>query len=250
MYRHLPTLSLAIIAFEEVDRIARAIRSVPMATEVVVIDSGSTDGTVEAARDAGARVIQADWPGYVAQKNRALLECSGDLVLSLDADEWLSEAAQQGVEHVLAGGDPDAAGWSFPRRSRWGGRWIRHGRWYPDRRIRMLRRPQGRWIGLEPVDHLEVEGPVARIDGDILHEPYRDLGEHLATIDRYARLHAASLRAAGVRGRRRDPWIHGGWHLFRALCLERGVLDGSRGVALASLGAYHSALKWHRVRHP
>jgi glycosyltransferase involved in cell wall biosynthesis len=245
MPRDRQTLSLVLITRDEADRIARCIRSIPRADEIVVLDSGSTDQTVAIARSHGARVIETDWPGFVAQKNRALREARGDWVLSLDADEWLEDAAHDALCAALA---QDRDGWTFARCSRWQGRRIRHGRWYPDRRLRLVRRARARWVGDEPVDRLVVDGPTGDLPVDIEHDPYRSFREHLRTIDRYT---AAAARTAHTRrhaARRRDPVVHGTWHLVDSLVLRQGWRDGWRGVALAGLGAVHSGLKWHRMR--
>jgi glycosyltransferase involved in cell wall biosynthesis len=239
-------LSLAIIAKDEADRIADCIRSVPAADEVLVLDSGSSDRTAAVAADLGARVIATDWPGHVAQKNRALAAARGDWILSLDADERLSpEAAAQVTAALAAPGD--AVGFSFPRCSHWLGRPIRHGRWYPDRKLRLVRAGRGRWGGDDPHDRLEVDGPVRRLSGDILHFPYRDLAEHLATIERYGAISAASLARRGVAAHWYDLALRPPAHFLDAWLLRRGFLDGVPGFFLAGLGAGHVLAKWGRL---
>jgi glycosyltransferase involved in cell wall biosynthesis len=240
-------LSLVVISQDERDRIEACLASVPFADEVLVIDSGSSDGTPELARSLGARVVETDWPGHVAQKNRGLDWATHDWVLSLDADERLSEQAQRSVRAALA--DPGgAAGFSLPRCSTWQGRPMRHGRWYPDRKVRLVRRSLARWAGVDPHDTLHVDGEVVRLAGDIEHDPYRSLDEHLRTIDRYTAIHARSLHDAGVRARRIDVWLRPPLHFVDAMVVRAGLLDGWRGVAVASLGARHTFLKWSRLR--
>lgn len=239
-------LSLVVITKDEADRIEACLASVPMATERVVVDSGSTDGTPEIARRCGARVVETDWPGHVAQKNRALALATQPWVLSLDADERLSEEAVVAVQQAMAR-PGDAVGFSFPRLSTWLGTPIRHGRWYPDRKLRLVARGRGRWVGLDPHDRLEVDGPVRRLQGDILHTPYRDLSEHLRTIDAYTAIHAERLAASGVRARWHDVAVRPPLHFVDAYLLRRGFLDGVPGLAVASLGATHTLLKWTRL---
>lgn len=239
-------LSLVVVAKDEADSIAACLSSVPFADEIVVLDSGSSDDTPGIAERAGARVIRTDWPGHVAQKNRALDLACGDWVISLDADEALSPEAASDLEAALR--DPgDAVGFSFPRCSSWLGRPIRHGRWYPDRKVRVVRAGSGRWVGDDPHDRLEVDGPVRRLAGDIVHHPYRDLREHIETIDRYTRVHAASLRARGVRARALDVALRPPLHFVDSYLWRLGFLDGAPGLAVASLGAVHVALKWGRL---
>jgi glycosyltransferase involved in cell wall biosynthesis len=239
-------LSLVVIARDEADRIGACLDSVPFAAEKLVLDSGSRDGTPEVAERAGARVVRTDWPGHVAQKNRALDLATQPWALSLDADERLSPAAAAELEAALR--DPgDAVGFSFPRLSSWLGTPLRHGRWYPDRKLRAVKRGAARWGGDDPHDLLEASGPVRELRGDILHFPYRDLSEHLATIDRYSRTHAASLASRGVRGRWWDVVGRPPLHFVDAYLLRAGFLDGVPGFAVAGLGATHTMLKWYRL---
>ncbi len=239
-------LSLVVITRNEADRIGACLDSAPLATERLVLDCGSTDDTVAIARARGARVIETDWPGHVRQKNRGLAAARCPWILSLDADERLSTEAAASLAAALAA-PGDAAGFSFARCSTWQGRPIRHGRWYPDRKVRVVRAGAGAWVGDDPHDRLAVSGRVVRLAGDVLHDPYRSLREHLDTIDRYTRLHAASLHARGVRARWWDVAARPPLHFVDALLLRRGFLDGGRGLALAGLGASHTLLKWGRL---
>lgn len=240
-------LSVAIIARDEADRIADAIRSVAFADEVVVVDSGSTDGTPAICRALGARVIEAGWPGHVAQKNRALGEVSHDHVLSIDADERVPAALAARITALQRTGWGERTGWSMPRLGWWLGQPLRHGTWYPDRRVRLVDRRVARWTGLDPHDHLQVDGPVGPLAEPLHHHPYRSLAEHLATIDRYTARHAETAVAAGVRARPWDLALRPPAHLLKALVLKGGVLDGPRGLAVAWLGAAHVQLKWLRI---
>ena len=239
-------LSLVVIAKNEADRIARCLQSVPFADEVLVLDSGSTDGTPEVAERCGARVLHTDWPGHVAQKNRGLAECAGDWVLSLDADEWLSSEAQQQLQSALK--EPGTAqGFRFPRLNHWLGRPLRHGTWYPDRKLRCVRTQDARWVGDDPHDQLVVNGDVVDLSGDLEHDTYRSFAEHVSTVDRYTTIHAASLYARGVRARRRDVLARPPLHFVKAMLLKRAFMDGPAGLVVAGMGTAHVALKWGRL---
>lgn len=241
-------LTLCVIARDEEDRIARCLGSAPTDAErLVVVDEATTDRTAEVARREGARVVLAPWPGHVAQKNRALSLATTPWALSLDADEWLEAPAREAIARALAR-PGDAAGFSFPRCSRWLGRPMRHGRWYPDRKLRLVRPERARWVGDDPHDRLEVDGPVVALSAELHHEPYRTIWEHLSTIDRYTAIHARALRGRGVRARPWDPWVRPALHFVDALLLKSAWRDGPEGVAVAALGAAHTHLKWARLR--
>jgi glycosyltransferase involved in cell wall biosynthesis len=232
-------LSAVIIARDEGDRIEAAIRSVAFADEVLVLDSGSRDDTVARARALGARVVETDWPGHVAQKNRAFAEAKGDWLLSIDADERVTDPLRESLLAFLAA--PAGDGASVARRNHWLGHPLRHGRWYPDRRVRLARRGKGRWTGNDPHDTLSVDGVVTPLTGDLEHHPYRNLGEHLSTIDRYSALDARD-------GTWFDILVRPPWHFVSAWLLRGGVRDGLPGLAVAVLGALYTFLKWSRRR--
>lgn len=230
-------LSVVIITRDEADRIEAAVRSAAFADECVVLDSGSRDDTVARARALGARVIETDWPGHVAQKNRALAEARGDWILALDADERVTPALGAEIRAALAA--PTADAYSVPRRNWWLGHRLAHGHWYPDRRVRLARRDRARWGGEDPHDLLLVEGRVAALRSDLDHHPYRSLAEHLATIDRYTAQQAR-------RGSPVDLVVRPAWHFFAGYVLRGGFLDGVPGLVVAALGAVHTLLKWSR----
>ncbi len=232
-------LSAVIIARDEADRIGAAIRSVSFADEVIVLDSGSADDTVAIARAAGARVVETDWPGFVAQKNRAWTEAKGDWVLSIDADERVGDALRDEICEVLR--HPMASGYSMPRRNVWLGHALAHGHWYPDRKVRLSRRDAAEWGGVDPHDVLVVRGTIGFLRSDLEHIPYRTLAEHFDTLDRYATIGAR-------RGTILDIAARPLWHFFTGYVLRLGVLDGVPGLLVASMGALGVLLKWTRGR--
>ncbi|MEQ1503374.1 MAG: glycosyltransferase family 2 protein [Myxococcota bacterium] len=240
-------LSVVVVARNEADRIGRCLRSIGGDIErIVVLDASTTDDTARVAAREGARVVERPWPGHVAQKNHALGLATRPWILSLDADEWLTDAAATEVWAALDRTDVD--GFSFPRCSDWLGRPIRSGRWYPDRKLRLVRAGRGRWIGDDPHDRLIVDGPVARLRGEIRHQPYRTVWEHLSTIDRYTRISARTLHARGVRARRRDVWVRPALQFVDSMTRKMAWRDGLDGLAVAALGAGYVHLKWSRLR--
>jgi glycosyltransferase involved in cell wall biosynthesis len=232
-------LTAAIIARDEADRIGDAIRSVAFADEVLVLDSGSTDGTPDRARDLGARVELTDWPGHVAQKNRALAMASHPWVLSIDADERVTAPLAREIAALL----PAAAapGYRLRRVEHWLGHRVQGGAFAPRHHLRLVRRDRAVWTGRDPHDVLAVDGATEDLAGDLDHFPYRDFSEHLRTIDRYTRIDAR--HGSVVDALARPPW-----HFFRTLFLQRGYRDGAAGVALSALGALYVLCKHARYR--
>lgn len=229
-------LSACIVAFNEADRIAACLASLTFCDEVVVVDSHSTDATRAIAAANGARVIERDWPGYRAQKQFALEACAHDWVLCLDADEVVSDTLRGEIETLRAGGFAgNAAGYSMPRCTEYFGRMIRRGGWYPDRKLRLVDRRRGRWSGREIHEKMTADGPVQKLAGELEHYSYRDLADQLVRLERYAELMARAMHAEGRRARWWNLCLSPLWRGFRDLVLKRGLLDGWRGFAIASI---------------
>lgn len=242
-----PRISACIIAFNEADRIGDCIRSVQWCDEIVVVDSHSADRTREIAAELGARVIERDWPGYVAQKTFATRAARYDWILSIDADERVSPRLSEEIIALRDAGFPGAVAWRLPRMSCYLGRWIRHGAWYPDYVVRLFDRRHGQWGGCDPHDRFEAGGPVGRLRHDLWHYPYRDFGEHLRGIDQYTTITAQGMSARGRRARLSDlvlrPWVR----FVRSYILRAGFLDGWRGLLLAYLAAHYVRLKYAKL---
>lgn len=235
-------MTLCVVTLDEEANLGDCLRSADFADDCVVVDSHSTDATRDIAKAHGARVLERDWPGHIQQKNFALDQAHHDWVLCLDADERLSPELRRSALQALE--DPgDAAGFEMNRRTWYLGRWIRHGGWYPDRKLRLFRRSAGRWEGTNPHDHVRVEGPVRTLDGDLLHYSYRSIADHLATIDAFTTIAARERAAAG----RRPSWgqlVFGPlWKFVRMYVVQSGWRDGTAGFIVAALGAYYVFLK-------
>ena len=243
---NLNAVTVVIIARDEADRIGAAIASAAFADAVVVVESGSTDGTSEVARRAGARVVETDWPGFVAQKQRGVDCAETPWVFALDADEQIPDALADEVRAALQNPGPHVA-FTVPRTTYWQGAPIRHGAWSPDRRCRLFRVDRGRWGGTDPHDRWHPDGPVGQLHTPLTHQAYRNLSDHLRTVARYAELQADGLVACGRPARWWDWLLRPVVHLAKALVWKRGLLDGPRGVAVAFVGAAHVALKWSLV---
>jgi len=240
-------VSACIITRDEEDRIGPCLDSLAWCDEIVVVDSHSGDGTRELAAARGARVIERDWPGHVAQKEFAIRAARNDWVFCIDADERISPELAREIEALRAGGFAGHAGWEMPRVSNYLGRWIRHGTWYPDRKLRLFDRRRGRWAGRNPHDHVHVDGSVGTLRGELLHHPYRSLEDHLRTIDRYTTIMAEELRSEGRRARLADIVLRPPVRFFKFYVLKRGFLDGWRGLLMAYLAAHYVRLKYAKL---
>ncbi len=239
-------LSMCVITLNEERNIRECLGSVTWADEIVVIDSGSTDATVAIAREFTDRVFVRDWPGHVAQKNRAVDSAANDWVFCIDADERVSPLLRSEIEAVLSG-EPAHAGYSVPRLTWYCGRWIRHASWYPDRKVRLYDRRKGRFTGLDPHDRVEVEGTVGRFNGDLYHYSYRDIAHHLEQINRYTTTMAALKAEAGVR---RPVARMIGYPLAKFLkmyILRQGFRDGVQGFMVCVLGAVYEFVKYAKL---
>ncbi|MEM7409068.1 MAG: glycosyltransferase family 2 protein [Myxococcota bacterium] len=240
-------VSACIIAGNEADRIGACLDSVAFCDEVLVVDSHSEDRTREIAAEHGARVIERDWPGHVAQKEFAIREAKHDWVFCIDADERVAPELRAAIERVQEGGFGNAAGYEVSRVSRYLGRWIRHGTWYPDWKLRLFDRRRGGWSGRNPHDHVRVDGPVTRLAGELEHDPYRSFSDHLRTIDTYTTTMAEEMRSEGRRARWRDVVLRPPARFFVFYVLRRGFLDGWRGLLLAYLAAHYVRLKYAKL---
>ena len=236
-------VTLAIITRNEEERISAVIESAGDVAEVLVLDSGSTDRTVEIARDLGARVEVLDWPGYGAQKNRALQMAQQPWVLSLDADERVGPELLETLGQVFEGG-AEFDGYAVLRRNHWEGRAVRFGVYGPSWKTRLVRRGVGEWVGGILHETLECDGPVGRLSGFLEHFPYRDRGEFEQTAQQYARLFAQKAYSEGRSARWWDVQCRPSLHFIKSYLLKAGMLDGKMGFDLARLGAWEVGLKW------
>ena len=240
-------LSACIIARDEADRIGPCLESLAFCDEIVVVDAHSADATREIAAAHGARVIERDWAGHVAQKEFAVREAKHDWVLCVDADERVSDELRGQIEALRERGFPNRPGWRMPRLSSYLGRWIRHGSWYPDRQLRLFDRRRGRWAGRDPHDRVVLDAAPGTLPAELLHHPYRDFSDHLATVERYSTIQAGLLFEEGRRARVSDLVLRPAWRFVRFYVLERGFLEGWRGFVIACLAAHYVRLRWLKL---
>jgi len=246
-----PRLSAIVITRNEAANIAACLASVAFCDERIVVDCGSDDGTVDAARQSGARVETRPWEGFGAQKNFALSLAAGDWVLSIDADERVSAALAAEIEQAIAGGGGDVDGYEMPRLSTFCGRPMRHSGWYPDHVLRLFRRGRARFSDDLVHERVVCDGRVERLSAALNHHPVQRLEDALSRMDRYSSAGAQMLVASNRRVSFCSGILHGVWAFVRSYVLRAGFLDGSEGFLLAvanAEGTYYRYMKAWLIR--
>lgn len=243
-------ISVAIITFNEEANIARCLESVKeLADEIVVVDSLSTDQTRQIVMSYGAKCLTQPFLGYVAQKNFALAQTTHDWVLSLDADEALSEALQQELWQ-LKRNLPTADAYAMPRLTNYIGQWIRHTDWYPDYKTRFFDKRKARWGGTSPHDIIVLDNTatLVKLRGDILHYSYYSTQQHLAQINRFTDIMAAEA----VAHRRTAPlyklFVNPLWKFVYSYFWRLGCLDGYKGFLVCAISAFATFIKYVKIR--
>ena len=240
-------ISATIITHNEERNLPRAIESLRSADQILIVDSGSSDRTVEIARNFGAEVIESRWRGYAQQKNFAAQQASYDWILSIDADESISEALEADIWQLKKSG-PQFDAYTMPRMAQYLGRWIRHSGWYPDRKVRLYDRRKAEWVGDYVHESVKVTGSLGHLESNLLHFTCDSLSEHLKTMDRYTTLAAVQL----IDRKQTVTWgrliFEPPWTFFRTYFLKLGFLDGVEGLAIANMAALYNFLKYAKAR--
>ncbi|MES2424327.1 MAG: glycosyltransferase family 2 protein [Pseudomonadota bacterium] len=239
------TLTVIIAAKNEGHQIRSCIESAAFADEILVLDSGSTDDTAEQARSAGAVVHLTDWPGYGPQQQRGIRLARSEWVLSLDADERISDALRQEIQAAIA--QPRANGYRLPRHSSLCGTFINHSGWRPDYTLRLVRRTLGGFTDHFLHAHMTVQGPVAHLSSPIIHYSYRDLDDVLEKLNRYSRGAAIDLRTRGKTSSLSKALAKGLWAFVRTFFLQQGFRDGRMGLVLAIYNGQTTYYKYLRL---
>ena len=240
-------LSVAIITKNEVANLPGCLESVSFARQIVVVDSGSNDGTTEIARGFSCDVFIEDWKGFGRQKQAAIDRCREPWVLVLDADERIPPETQAAIRGVVSAGGEAAQGYSFPRKNFFQGRWIRRMGWWPDRITRLFRRGMGRMTDVPVHEAVEVDGRVVPLESPIEHFTESRLSEILKKIDRYSTLAAEE---AFREGRRSSVWgalARAELTFIQNYVLRLGFLDGSQGLVLSVTDAVNKFFKYAKL---
>jgi glycosyltransferase involved in cell wall biosynthesis len=239
-------LTITIITLNEAAHIAAAIDSASFADEILVVDSGSSDGTADIARARGVRVLTREWTGYVDQKNYAAGQASHDWIFSLDADERIPPALADEIRRILAG-DPPYHGYRGPRVTFHLGRWIRTTDFYPDYQTRLYDRRFARWRGRYVHESVSVDGPSGQLTNDLQHYSFADLRDQIKRINHYSTLSARQMYEAGRRTGPVEILIHPPAAFLRNYILRRGFLDGTAGLTISLMNAWSVGLKFMKL---
>ena len=241
-------LSVCIITYNEAENLPCCVASVAFADDIVVVDSGSTDRTVDIARQAGCRVLEHPFMGHAAQKNFAVQAAAYPWVLCLDADEWLEPGAEEPLRAALASAGSDVAGYALLRHTFYLGNWVNHGGWWPQYKLRLFDRRRGQWEGEILHEGVRVTGRVQRLGVEIGHRSYRDIAHHLDKVNEYTtrmaqgryERDAAPVNAVTLVGR---PL----WRFCRMFLLKGGWKEGLRGLIIAVIGAFYVFARYAKL---
>lgn len=238
-------LSVTIITLNEEKKIRDALESVKWADEIVVIDSGSSDRTVDICREYTDRVFYNQWPGFTAQKNFATAKASHKWILSIDADERVTPELADEIKTVLR--DPKADGYAIPRRVFYLGRWINHSGWYPDYKTRLFLKDRGRWVGQNVHETVDVEGEIDYLRGDINHFTFDNIEHHITTMNNYTSLAAKEFGQKGINNYLFALLFRPPFAFFKSYLLNQGFRDGLPGFIIATTAASHVFLKYAKL---
>ena len=243
-------LSAVIITYNEERNIARCIESVKsFADEILVVDSNSTDNTVAIAKSYNARIVSHAFLGYAGQRILTDNSAKNDWVLMLDADEWVSGELAKSITAIKNG--PYANAYKFSRLNNYNGKWIKHGTWYPDRKIRLYDRTKGTWKGGNVHEYWEAHQPGQKIPilkGDLLHDSFASITDHINKINKYSDIAAKDAIAKGKTSSLFRIWAAPKWTFITSYIIRMGFLDGYEGYLIAKLSAYGTFAKYSKIR--
>lgn len=243
-------ISVCIITLNEEENLPRCLESIrSLADEIVIVDSGSTDRTNFIATDFNARFIRNEWNGYVAQKNFALSKAKFDWVLSLDADEEVSEELRQSILTLKAKAPGETvSGYEMFRVVNYQGTQVRFGDWYPDPLVRLFNKNFGKFVGGQVHERLDIEGEVKPLAGEIIHHSFKDEVDYLKRMDHYSTLWAEQKKADGESCGSLAPYTHSLWRFLRSYFIKAGFKGGSLGFKLSRLQAREVFLKYSKLK--
>ena len=238
-------ISVVIITLNAAGQIEDCLRSADFADEIILVDSGSQDGTTEIAARLGARVVTQDWLGFGKQKQFAVAQARNDWVLCLDADERVSPVLKNSVLAAVA--KPDFLAYKMPRSNRFMGRYLRHGEGYPDWSLRLFDRRHARWSDDAVHEKIITDVPVGRLSGDLLHDSAENLADYLDKQNRYTSLQAEQLQRSGKQVHLGHLLLSPVVRFVRFYFIRRGFLDGLPGLVHILIGCGNSFMKYAKL---
>ena len=239
-------VSVVVITKDEEKNIRDALAGASFADEIVVLDSFSTDGTVDICRGFTDRVFQEEWRGFSGQKQRAVELAGNDWVFVLDADERITPALAEEIRKLVDAG-PDRPGYYCPRRNHFMGREIRHGGWYPDYSIRLFDRRRGRFKDRAVHEAVELDGEAGYIENPMLHFTYDSVSDYIIRADKYSTLAAQEMRKEGRRATISDLLLRPHMTFIKMYLFKGGFRDGIHGLLLAGLYSYYTFSKYAKL---
>ncbi len=240
-------LSVVVITYNEADNISRCLESVKWADEIVVVDSFSTDRTLDIAEKYTKKIFQKAWDGYGPQKNYAIAKTTHKWILSLDADEKVTLELAEEIMNLFRSGEPAVAGYKIPRKAFFGDTWVRHGGWYPDYVVRLFRKDRGRFNERLVHEAVEVTEHTGKLQHCIEHYTYRSVSDFLQRMDRYSTLSAKVYFKEGRRAGCVETAFRAWFTFVHMYFLKKGFLDGTLGFQLAILYSYYTFAKYMKL---
>ena len=240
-------LSVFVITKDEERNIRECLESVRWASEIIVVDAGSTDRTMDIARAYTKKVYERPWEGYGEAKNFALLQCAHEWVLWLDADERVSPRLRADIQASLKRNDRTVAAYSMPRMAFFLGKWIKHCGWYPGRVVRMFRPRSGKFTTAKVHEQLLIKGRILDLAGDLYHFTDPDLAHYFAKFNKYTTLAAQESVRQGKKGSLVDMLVRPAWSFVKMYIIKRGFLDGIHGLILCLVSAYYVFVKYAKI---
>ncbi|MCD4652865.1 glycosyltransferase family 2 protein [bacterium] len=239
-------LSAVVITFNEEDNIRECLESLSVADEIIIVDSNSSDNTVQIAREYTDKIFVVEWRGYACAKNYGIECAANNWILSLDADERLSDDLSKTIKD-LKPFRTNITGYNISRRTWYLTRWIQGGGWYPDRNIRLFNRQFGQFSKVPVHESVVITGETQDIDGDILHYSYKNVRDHILRVEKYSSLSALQWLKNGRKPSIFMMFFRPVWEFFRKLILLGGFKDGREGIILAAIHSFYVFLKYVKL---
>ena len=240
-------ISACVLTYNEERKIEQCLRSILWCDEIVILDSFSTDSTLSLCRQFTDRVYQREWLGYVGQRNLIREMATHSWILFLDSDEEVSPVLRDEIITEFEKGNGPYVGYEFPRQVFFLGKWIRHGEWYPDVKLRLFKKVHGRTEGQEPHDRVIVNGPVKRLKNPLWHYTYDDIRDYVDTVNRFSSITARQRFLAGARFSWAHVIVRSMLRFLKGYVLRLGFLDGAHGFLVASINSFGVFVKYSKL---